>query len=123
LTFRPLEGKIRSSAGEGSTYSKVLNIYIVTRSDTLANTPQARKRARQAEKHRLHNASMKSAMRTTIKNTRKAIASGDAKVAEAALNEASSKMDRLARKNIIHKNAASRYKSRLAAGIKKIAKK
>ena len=89
----------------------------------MANTPQARKRARQAEKHRLHNASMKSAMRTTIKNTRKAIASGDAKVAEAALNEASSKMDRLARKNIIHKNAASRYKSRLAAGIKKIAKK
>jgi small subunit ribosomal protein S20 len=89
----------------------------------LANTPQARKRARQAEKHRLQNASQKSAMRTTIKSTRKAVASGDAKAAIAALNEASSKMDRLARKKVIHKNAAARYKSRLAASIKKIAGK
>lgn len=89
----------------------------------MANTAQARKRARQAEKHRQHNASLKSAMRTTVKNTRKAIASGDAKAAAAALAEASSKMDRLARKNIIHKNAAARYKSRLAAKVKKIAKK
>lgn len=89
----------------------------------LANTAQARKRARQAEKHRLLNASQKSAMRTTIKSTYKAIASGDAKAAEAALAEASSKMDRLARKKVIHKNAAARYKSRLAARIKAIAKK
>lgn len=89
----------------------------------MANTPQARKRARQAEKNRLHNASLKSAMRTTVKNTRKAIVAEDVKAAEAALAEASSKMDRLARKNIIHKNAAARYKSRLTASIKKIAKK
>ena len=89
---------------------------------TLANTKQARKRARQAENHRLHNTSQKSEMRTFIKNTRKAIASGDAKVAQAALILASSKVDTLARKNIIHRNAAARYKSRLAARIKAIAK-
>lgn len=86
----------------------------------MANTAQARKRVRQAEKHRLHNASQKSAMRTFIKNVRKAVAEGNLKAAQAAYTEASSKADRLARKNIIHTNAASRYKSRLAAQIKTI---
>ena len=88
----------------------------------MANTKQARKRARQAENHRLHNASQKSEMRTFSKNTRKAIASGDAKLAQAALAQATSKVDTLARKNIIHRNAAARYKSRLTARIKAIAK-
>lgn len=89
----------------------------------MANTAQARKRARQAEKHRLHNASLKTAMRTSIKKVRKAIAAGDATGAQAAFAEASSKADRLARKNIIHRNAASRYKSRLSARIKALSLK
>ena len=89
----------------------------------MANTPQARKRARQSEKHRLHNASQKSAMRTFIKNVRKALGLGDLSSAQAAYTEASSKVDKLARKNVIHKNAASRYKSRLAGHIKALALK
>jgi small subunit ribosomal protein S20 len=87
----------------------------------MANTIQARKRARQSEKHRLHNASEKSAMRTFIKNVRKALGMGELATAQAAYVEASSKMDRLARKNVIHPNAAARYKSRLAAHIKSLA--
>jgi small subunit ribosomal protein S20 len=90
---------------------------------TVANTAQARKRARQAEKHRLHNASLKTAMRTSIKNVRKAILAGDVAAAQKAYGEASSKADRLARKEIIHRNAASRYKSRLAARVKALALK
>lgn len=89
----------------------------------MANTPQARKRARQAENHRLHNASEKSEMRTYIKDVRKALSTGDLKAAQAAYIEASSKADRLARKNIIHVNVASRYKSRLALQIKALSAK
>ena len=89
----------------------------------MANTAQARKRARQAEKHRLHNASLKTAMRTSIKNVRKAIAAGDVAAAQKAFAQASSKADRLARKEIIHRNAASRYKSRLSARIKALSTK
>ena len=89
----------------------------------MANTAQARKRARQAEKHRLHNASLKTAMRTSIKNVRKAIAAGDVAAAQEALKQASSKADRLARKEIIHANVASRYKSRLSARVKALSLK
>jgi hypothetical protein len=49
----------------------------------MANTAQARKRARQAEKTRKHNASLKSELRTAVKKVRKAIAAGD-KAAAAA---------------------------------------
>ncbi len=89
----------------------------------MANTIQARKRVRQSEKHRQHNASEKSAMRTFVKNVRKALGLGDAAAAKAAYAEASSKMDKLARKNVIHPNAAARYKSRLAAHIKALVQK
>jgi len=48
----------------------------------LANTVQAKKRARQAEVHRQHNASMKSMLRTYVKRVVKAIESGDQAKAE-----------------------------------------
>jgi len=83
----------------------------------LANSAQAKKRARQAEKHRQHNSSARSMMRTYIKNTISAIESGDKSAAEAAYKTATPIIDRLARKGLIHMNKAARYKSRLNSHI------
>ncbi len=87
----------------------------------MANTAQARKRARQSEQRRQHNASLRSELRTAIKKVRKAIAAGDKAGATAAFRESSSVVDRIADKKIIHKNKAARHKSRLAAQVKAMA--
>lgn len=87
----------------------------------MANIASARKRARQAEKHRRHNAAMRSALRSAIRNVRKAIAAGDKKGARSMLQRSSSVIDSIADKNIIHKNTAARHKSRLSARIKAMA--
>jgi len=79
----------------------------------LANSAQAKKRARQAETHRQRNASQRSAMRTKVKAIRKAIATGDKEQAVAAFQAAVPALDRMARKGLIHKNTAARGKSRL----------
>lgn len=86
----------------------------------MANSPQSRKRARQAETRRQHNASQRSRVRTYIKKVQAAIASGDSEQASAALAEATPIIDRTAAKGIMHKNKAARHKSRLSAGIKAI---
>ncbi|BBN60307.1 30S ribosomal protein S20 [Hydrogenovibrio marinus] len=87
----------------------------------MANSAQARKRARQAEAHRQHNASMRSAMRTTVKKVLHAVEAGDKDAATAAFRVAQSSLDGMARKGIIAKNKASRSKSRLNARIKAMA--
>ena len=87
----------------------------------MANTAQARKRARQSEATRARNASLKSALRTAVKKVRKVIASGDKAAAAKQLTESQSVIDRIADKNIVHKNTASRTKSRLAQAIKALA--
>lgn len=84
----------------------------------MANSPQARKRARQAVARNQHNASLRSAMRTSIKRVRQAIEAGDKAAANQVFSRATSMIDRVADKNIIHKNKAARHKSRLAAAIK-----
>jgi len=84
----------------------------------MANTPQARKRARQAAARNQHNASMRSMMRTSIKRVRQAVEAGDQNLANELFRKACSVIDRVADKNIIHKNKAARQKSRLAKTIK-----
>lgn len=85
----------------------------------MANSPQARKRAQQNEKRRKHNASMRATTRTYVKRVHAAIESGDVEQAKAAYAEAVPVLDRAADKGgILHKNKASRYKSRLNAQIK-----
>jgi small subunit ribosomal protein S20 len=79
----------------------------------MANSAQAKKRIRQAEKHRLHNASMRSRFRTYVKKVIKAIDSGDKTAAEDAYKAAVPVIDRTARKGLIHPNKAARHKSRL----------
>ena len=84
----------------------------------MANTVQARKRARQATEQRAHNMSQRSTLRTAIKKVRKAIEAGDKSAAQAVFKESQAVIDSIADKRIIHKNAAARHKSRLSAAIK-----
>jgi small subunit ribosomal protein S20 len=88
---------------------------------TMANSAQARKRARQADKQRDHNASLRSELRTAIKRVAKAIESGDKAAAKVVFSESTSIVDSIADKKIIHKNKAARHKSRLSAAIKAMA--
>jgi small subunit ribosomal protein S20 len=87
----------------------------------MANTAQARKRARQSEKRRQHNAALRTAFRSAVRKVRKAIAAGDKALAERLLSAATGTLDRIADKKVIHKNQAARHKSRLAAQIKALA--
>lgn len=87
----------------------------------MANTAQARKRARQSIKQRNHNASLRSELRTAIKAVRKAIDSGDKAAAQKVFQSSMGVVDSIADKKIIHKNKAARHKSRLSAQIKALA--
>ena len=87
----------------------------------MANSAQARKRARQAEVRRQRNAGQRSMYRTHVKKTLKAIDSGDKEAASAALAEAIPVIDRLADKGVVHKNQAARNKSRLNARVRAMA--
>ena len=87
----------------------------------MANSAQARKRARQNVKARNHNASLRSMVRTYLKRTIAAIAAGDYAVATEAYKKAVPVIDRMADKGIIHKNKAARHKSRLNAQVKALA--
>lgn len=84
----------------------------------MANSAQAKKRIRQAEKHRQHNASRRSMLRTYLKKVVKAIASGNKEEAQLAYQVAVPIIDRMAGRGIIHKNKAARHKSRLNAHIR-----
>ncbi len=84
----------------------------------MANTAQARKRAKQSEVRRRHNASFRSMVRTQIKKVDTAIASGDHAAATEAYNSAVPVIDRMADRAIIHKNKAARHKSRLNKAVK-----
>jgi small subunit ribosomal protein S20 len=86
----------------------------------MANSPQARKRARQAEKHRQRNAAQRSTLRTAIKKVLKALRAGDKTSAEAAYKAAVPAIDRAAGKGLIHANKAARHKSRLNARLKAV---
>jgi len=84
----------------------------------LANSPQARKRARQNENRRRHNASFRSMVRTYIKKVTAAIESKDYQAAAEAYQAAVPVIDRMADKGIIHKNKAARHKSRLNSAVR-----
>ncbi len=84
----------------------------------MANIASARKRARQAVKNRLHNASQRSNLRTKIKAVVKSIDAGDKGAAEEAYKSAVPAIDSAVNKKLIHANKAARHKSRLNARIK-----
>jgi len=80
----------------------------------VASHASALKAHRQSLKNREHNRQFRSRLRTALKNVRAAIDGNDKAAAKASLREVVSLIDKLAGKGIIHRNAASRYKSRLA---------
>ena len=87
----------------------------------MANTAQAKKRIRQAQKHQQHNVSLRSLTRTHLKKTVKALAVGDEEAASVAYKAAVPILDKMANKGIIHKNKAARHKSRLNKHLKAMA--
>ncbi len=87
----------------------------------MANIKSAIKRARQNVQRRQHNASARSMYRTFVKNVIKAVESGNKEAARSAYERAQPVIDKAAGNGLIHKNKASRIKSRLSAHIKAMA--
>ncbi|MCW8918013.1 MAG: 30S ribosomal protein S20 [Gammaproteobacteria bacterium] len=87
----------------------------------MANSAQAKKRARQADNRRLNNSSQRSAMRSIVKKVINAIEAGDKTGAEAAYKNAVPAIDAGAGKGHLHKNTAARQKSRLNTRIRAMA--
>ena len=87
----------------------------------MANIASAKKAARQSEKRRALNASQRSQLRGAIKRVQAAIKAGDKVAARGILRDASKVIDTIADKKIVHKNKASRHKSRLSAAVKAMA--
>ena len=87
----------------------------------MANSKQARKRARQSNARNSLRSAQRSRVRSAIRSVRRAIATGDAQTAQNVLRSATRVIDSLADKNVVHKNHAARNKSRLAAAIKAMA--
>ena len=84
----------------------------------MANSLQAKKRARQNEKNRKHNARLRSMARTYIKKVQAQINTGNYEDAMAAFQKAQPILDSMVNKGIFSKNKVARHKSRLNAKIK-----
>ena len=86
----------------------------------MANSPQAKKRARQIERRTAINKNRKSRIRTFLRKVEEAIESGDKAAAVTALRAAQPELMRGVTKGLFHKNTASRKVSRLASRVKAI---
>jgi len=86
----------------------------------MANIKSARKRARQAQVRRVHNMSLRTAVRTAIKNVKKALVGGDKTAAAQVLRESQRVIDRVVAKGVLHRNAGDRHKSRLAHALRNL---
>ena len=89
----------------------------------MPNSPSAKKRLRQSIDRRARNRAVRTSLRNQIKKCRTAIAGGDAAACETEFRSTVKKLDRAAAKNVLHKNAAARLKSRLSAAIKNVKNK
>jgi small subunit ribosomal protein S20 len=88
----------------------------------MANTVQAKKRARQTARRTLVNKNRISRVRTFVRKVEEAISGGDKAAAEAALKAAQPEIMRGATKGVLHKNAAARKVSRLSRRIAALGK-
>jgi small subunit ribosomal protein S20 len=89
----------------------------------MANHVSALKRARQTEKKTTANRANQSRVRTELRKLRAALTAGDQKALEQTFRETVSALDKSVQKGVLHKNTASRYKSRLSARVKAAAGK
>lgn len=85
----------------------------------MAYSNQAKKRIRQNEKRATRNRPLSTSVSHRVRAAREAIEDGDANATE-IVRQAQSALDRAARHNVIHRNAAARRKRRLAAQLKAI---
>ena len=85
----------------------------------MASHDSALKAHRQNVKRRDHNRQMRTRLRGALRDIRAAIDSEDPAKVKAALSETVSLVDKMAKKKLIHKNTAGRYKSRLASRVAK----
>lgn len=86
----------------------------------MPNTKSAAKAMRQAARRKVYNIKTKDKFKDAVKTVRKDITASDKKSAEANLKLAMSTLDKAVKKGVIHKNTASRRKSRLAKAIDKL---
>ncbi len=84
----------------------------------MANSPQAKKRARQNARRFAVNKARRSRIRTYLRKVEEAIASGDKDAAASALRAAQPELMRGVTKGILHKNTAARKMSRLSSRVK-----
>ncbi len=89
----------------------------------MANHVSSLKRARQTETRSEVNRSNRSRVRTSLRDLREALAKGNVKAAQAQYRETVSALDKSVQKGVLHKNTASRYKSRLHARVKALTQK
>ena len=87
----------------------------------MANIKSARKRAKQAEKTRLHKMGLRSKLRTHIKNVISAVEKGDKDAAAEAYKAAVPVIDSMINKGVVNKNKAARHKRRLNRMVKDLA--
>ncbi|RLA08981.1 MAG: 30S ribosomal protein S20 [Gammaproteobacteria bacterium] len=87
----------------------------------MANSPQARKRARQAENRRQRNSAQRSSYRTALKKVSAAIEAGDSEAAKTSYAAAIPTLDRSAGRGLVSKNTVARWKSRLNTQIRNMA--
>ena len=87
----------------------------------MANSPQAKKRARQNERRYAVNKARRSRIRTHLRKVEEAIASGDKDAAQAALRAAQPELMRGVTKGVMHKNTVARKMSRLSSRVKAMA--
>ncbi len=86
----------------------------------MPNIASAKKRVRQIKARTQRNRMVKSRMRTYRKRVVAAVEAGKQDEAETMLQEYASVVDKAAKKNTIHKNAAARYKSSMAQLVNKL---
>jgi len=87
----------------------------------MPNTQSAKKRLRQNDVRRLRNRGVRSTMRAAVRRVREAVVAGDQEKAQSEFRIACKKLDQAAARNVIHRNAANRTKSRLNAAVKNTA--
>lgn len=85
----------------------------------MANIKSAIKRIKVAERRRLHNAAIKSRVRTAIRRFNEALSKGEADVVKETLAKAFSVIDKAAAKGVLHKNNAARKKAQLSRKLAK----
>jgi small subunit ribosomal protein S20 len=88
----------------------------------MPNTKSAMKAMRNSRRRNAINLRTRSKFKSAVKETRENIATGDAKASAESLKKAMSMLDKAVKKDVLHKNTASRKKSRLAKALAKISK-